>query len=194
MKITHKGKLATQILSVVLCALILIMLAATLCPYFTMTEKYDYYINQDPKTDHFSLTDVMWLRTEKVIEFFREVHEPPLAFPINEYVTNMVLSFIMALGTIAASIWFAANEYRHYPSLGSGIITHVAALACGIFGMMGYFGNAMLGEANPRFAYILLVIQILIILITVVAVARFVVWLLTEIKLAKEKKARLALL
>jgi hypothetical protein len=194
MKITHKGKLATQILSVVLCALTLIMLAATLCPYFTMAEKYDYYTNQDPKTFHFSLTDVMWLRTKDVITFFREVHEPKLAFPINEFVTNMVLSYLLCLGTIATSAWFASNEYKRYPSLASGILTHICGIGAGVFGLMGYFGNAMLTEANPTFAYILPIIQILICVMTVVAIARFVVWLLTERQLAKEKKARLALL
>lgn len=193
MKITHKGKITTQILSVVLCVLVLAMLACTMCPFFTITEVYNPVTKPDPKTDHFSLTDIIWLRTQEVIEYFTDgLH---MSFPINMFVTNIVLSFIFALGTLATTIWHSANEYRRFPSITAGVFTHICGLACGILGVMGLNNNYLLiTYANPKFAFIRQVMLILCIVIAVVALARCVVWTLTEIKLYKEKKARLALL
>ena len=215
MKNTLLGKTLTQSLSVVLCAAILIMIVCTFCPYFTVSEQYVKYVNENPQMKNYSLFEAMWCNVDYsefdddmnrfnpslnnssdfsvyVIRLYFE--EQYANFDFNKYITNMVISFVFAIAALATSIWFAANEYRKFPSLVSGIFAHICAIGCALFSMMGYMNNAMLSLGNPKFMYIRTVIVALIFAILVLAIVRFVVWLLTEIQLAKEKKARLALL
>lgn len=191
MKNALTGKMLTQVLSVVLCAAALILLAATLCPYYTISEPYHFILNPNPTPDHYTLTDVMWLDTQVVTTFFEEQYAN---FDINNYVTNMVLSFIFLLATVATSLWYAFNEYKHYPSMTSAIFTHICGVAAGVFTLLGYLSNDMLDLGVPAFMYVRTIIIIAGAAVLAVAIVRFVVWLLTTIQLGKERAARLALL
>lgn len=192
MKNTLKGKMLTQILSVLLCAVTLILLAATiLCPYFTISEPYHFILNPEPKPDHYTLVDVMWLNTPVITTNFTERFSN---FDINDYVTNMVLSFIFLVATVVTSLWFAYNEYKHYPSMTSAIFTHICGLLAGLFTMLGYLSNAMLDYGVPAFSYVRIVIIACGAVVLLASIARFVIWLLTTIQLNKERAARLALL
>ena len=51
MKNSLKGKMLTQVFSVVLCAFALILLAATLCPYYTIAELPEGYVYAEEKND-----------------------------------------------------------------------------------------------------------------------------------------------
>jgi len=191
MKNTLTGKMLTQVLSVALCAVALILLAATLCPYYTIAEPYHFILNPNPVTDHYTLMDVMWLDTEVITTYFANQYSN---FDINNYVTNMVLSFIFLVATVATSVWFGYNEYKHFPSMASGVFTHISALLAGLFSLLGYLSNDMLDLGVDVFMYVRTVIIIASALVMVLAIARFVIWLLTTIQLSKERAARLALL
>lgn len=189
MKNTLTGKMLTQILSVLLCAVTLIVLAATLCPYYTIAEPYHFILNPNPVTDHYTLVDVMWLDTSVITtEFMGRFAN----FDINAYVTNMVLSFIFLVATVVTSLWFAYNEYKHYPSMTSAIFTHLCGFLAALFTLLGYVNNAMLDYGVAAFSYIRPVIIICGALVMLAAVARFVVWLLTTLQLNKERAERLA--
>ena len=191
MKNTLNGKMLTQVLSVVLCAVALILLAATLCPYYTIAEPYHFILNPNPVADHYTLVDVMWVDTEVITTFFEDQYSN---FDINNYVTNMVLSFIFLLATVVTSLWFAFNEYKHYPSTTSAVFTHICGFLAGVFTMLGYLSNDMLDLGVGAFMYTRTVIIIAGAAVLLLAIARFVVWLLTTIQLGKERAARLALL
>lgn len=191
MKNTLNGKMLTQVFSVILCAVTLMLLAATLCPYYTIAEPYHFILNPNPVADHYTLTDVMWLDTEVITTFFEDQYAN---FDINNYVTNMVLSYIFLLATVVTSVWYAFNEYKHYPSMTSAIFTHICGLLAGVFSILGYLSNDMLDLGIPAFMYVRTVIIIAGAAVLVIAIVRFVIWLLTTIQLAKERAARLALL
>ena len=207
MKNTHLGKTLTQILSVLLCATVVIMIACCFHPYFSIEKPYHFILNPNPKTDYYSLIDVMWCNTQPQddgnmnvstdfsVDIIRNHFEEQYSnFDFNKYITNMVLSFIFALATVATSVWFAFNEYKHYPSMTSGVFSHIAAFGYTLFGMLGYASNDMLSLSVPAFAYVRTLIVIVLAVGLLLTIARFVVWLLTTIQLAKERKARLALL
>ena len=207
MKNTQAGKVITQILSVVLCAVTLIMLCCCFHPYFSITEPYDKFLTPNPKTDYYTLVDTIWCNTKPqedgkmnvVTEFsvrlIRESFEKQFdSFNFNDYVTNIMLNFVFAIATVVTALWFASNEYKRFPSMTSAIFTHICGLACGLFGVMGYMNNAMLGLGVPEFLYIQTIQMILSFVVLAVSVARFVIWLLTTLQLHKERKARLALL
>ena len=189
MKNSLKGKMLTQVFSVVLCAFALILLAATLCPYYTIAEPYHFILNPNPVTDHYTLVDVMWLNTKVITTEFENRFSN---FDINNYVTNMVLSFIFLVATVVTSIWYAYNEYKHYPSMTSGIFTHLCGFLASLFTLLGYVNNAMLDYGVPVFSYIRLVIIICGVLVLLATIVRFVIWLLTTIQLNKELAERLA--
>lgn len=191
MKNTLNGKMLTQVFSVILCAVTLMLLAATLCPYYTIAEPYHFILNPNPVADHYTLTDVMWLDTEVITTFFEDQYAN---FDINNYVTNMVLSYIFLLATVVTSVWYAFNEYKHYPSMTSAIFTHICGLLAGVFSILGYLSNDMLDLGIPAFMYVRTIIIIAGAAVLVIAIVRFVIWLLTTIQLAKERAARLALL
>ena len=207
MKNTHAGKVTTQILSVVLCAVALIMLCCYMHPFFSITDPYDKYVNPNPKTDFYNLVDTIWGNTEKSedgkvpvgdkfsVTIVRKDFEKQYGnFNINDYVTNLVLNFVFAIATVATAIWFAANEFRRFPSMVSAIFCHICGLACGLFGVLGFLNNAMLDHGVPEFMYIRTVLLILSFVTLALTAVRFVIWLLTTIQLHKERKARLALL
>lgn len=191
MKNTQTGKMLTQILSVLLCAVILIMLGCTLCPYYTIAEPYHFILNPNPVTDHYTLVDTMWVNTPIITTNFEDQYKN---FDINDYVTNMVLSFIFALAAVITSIVFAKDEYKKYPSMTSGILMHISAILCAVFSILGYLNNAMLDLGVAAFMYVRVIIIACSFAILALTIARFVIWLLTEIQLHKELKARLALL
>lgn len=189
MKNTLNGKMLTQILSVLLCAVTLIVLAATLCPYYTIAEPYHFILNPNPVTDHYSLVDAMWLDTTVITTYFENQYKN---FDINDYITGMVLSFIFLIAAFATSLWFAFNEYKHYPSMTSAVFAHLTGALAGGFTVFSYLINPMLDMGVPVFMYVRYVIIIFGALILVATIARFVVWLLTTIQLAKERAERLA--
>lgn len=207
MKNTHLGKMLTQILSVILCATVVIMIACCFHPYFSIEKAYHFILNPNPKTDYYTLIDVMWCNTTEQedggmnvstdfsVDIVRKHFEEQYSnFDFNKYITNMVLSFIFSLATVATTIWFAFNEYKHYPSMTSAVFMHISAACYAAFGLMGYISNDMLSLCVPAFAYVRTLIIILIAAGLLIAIARFVIWLLTTIQMAKERKARLALL
>jgi hypothetical protein len=207
MKNTHAGKLITQILSVVLCVVTLIMLCCTFHPYFSITKAYHFILNPNPETDYYTLVDVMWCNTKpqedgkmtvgtdfsvKIIrEYFESLYDQ---FDFNKYVTNIMLNFVFAIATVVTALWFAANEFRRFPSMISAIFAHICGFACGLCGLLGYGDNAMLNLAVPEFLYIKSLMLILSIVALAIVAVRFVIWLLTTLQLRKERKARLALL
>ena len=207
MKNTLAGKVTTQILSVVLCAVAVFMLCCCFHSYFDITKPYHPILNKNPKPAYYNLVDVMWCNTEpvedgkmtvstdfsvKIIrELFQEKYEN---FNFNAYVENIMLNFVFAIASVVTAIWFAANEFRRFPSMASAIFMHVCGLACGVFGLLGYTNNAMLGLGVEKFMYIQTLQMILSIVVLAISIARFVVWLLTTLQLHKERKARLALL
>ena len=207
MKNTHAGKVITQILSVVLCAVTLIMLCCCFHPYFSITEAYDKFLTPNPKTDYYTLVDTIWCNTKPQedgkmtvgtdfsVKIIREYFESKFGnFNFNDYVTNIMLNFVFAVATVVTALWFASNEYKRFPSMVSAIFCHICGLACGLFGVLGYVDNAMLGQGVPEFKYIQTIQMILSFVVLVISIARFVIWLLTAIQLHKERKARLALL
>ena len=192
MKNTLTGKMLTQILSVLLCAAVLIMLGATIiCPYYTISEPYHFILNPNPTPDHYTLTDTMWLNTKIITTEFENRFSN---FDINDYIISMVLSFVFGLGTIVSAIFFAKDEFLKYPSMTSAIFCHITGILCGVFGILGYLNNAMLDYGVPAFMYVRTVILICFFVITALTVIRFIIWLLTTIQLAKERAARLAML
>lgn len=191
MKNAHAGKTVTHILTVLICAVILVMIGCCFSPYYTISEPYHFILNPNPMPDHYSLIDVMWTDTKVVTTYFTEQYSN---FDINDYVINMVLSFIFGVGTVATCVWHIANEMRRFPTLVSGIFTNICSFGWVAFSLMAYLNNAMLDLGVPKFMGIRTTIIILTIAGTVIVAARFVVWLLTEIQVSKERKARLALL
>lgn len=191
MKNTNLGKTICMVLSVVLCALILVMFGCCCSPYYTISEPYHYVLNPNPMPDHYTLMDVMWMDTKVITTYFTDMYSN---FDINDYVTNMVLSFIFGLGTIGTSIWHAANEMRRYPSMTSGVFVCICSVLWGVFSLLAYPMNIMLDMGVPVFMGIRPIIIIISAVGAVLAIARFVIWLLTEIEVAKQRKARLALL
>ena len=191
MKNAHTGKIYCHILTVLLCALVLVMLACTFAPYYTISEPYHFVLNQNPTLDHYSLVDVMWMDTNVVTTFFTEDYP---SFDINYFVTNLVLSFIFALATVVTCVVHLANEMRRFPSMVSGVFTHICGLLWVLFTMMGYLNNAMLDLGVPAFVGIRTVLIAVSIIGAVVYAVRLVIWILTEIKVSQERKSRLALL
>lgn len=191
MKNAHSGKILTHILTVLMCAVILLMIACCFSPYFTISEPYHFILNPNPMPDHYTLIDVMWTNTKVITTFFSNQYAN---FDINDYVINMVLSFIFGVATVGTCVWHIANEMRKYPAMVSGVFTNICGFGWALFSLMAYLNNAMLDLGVPAFMGIRTAIIILSVVGTVVVVVRFVVWLLTEIKVAQERKARLALL
>lgn len=207
MKNTLLGKTTTQILSVLICAAIIIMIACCFNPYFIITEPYNEFLNPNPETDYYSLIDVMWCNTsydegEKInvstnfsVQLIREHFEAEYKnFNFNDYVTSMVLGFLFGLGTVASSIVMGRTEFKRYPGMTSAIISHICGIACGVFTVIGYFDNDMLALGVEKFMFIRWVIVGLGAAILVLSLARTVIWVLTRVQLSKERKARLAAL
>lgn len=191
MKNTNLGKTICMILSVLLCVLVLAMFGLCCAPYYTISEPYHYILNPNPMPSHYSLMDVMWMNTSVINTYFSDMYSN---FEINNYVTNMVLSFIFGLGTIVTSIWHAANEFRRYPSMASGIFVAICSVLWAVFSLLAYPMNVMLDMGVEKFMVIRPFIIIISIVGAVLALIRFVLWLLTEIQVSKQRKARLALL
>ena len=191
MKKAHTGKVVTHIFTILMCAAILVMIGCCFNPYFTISKPYHFILNPNPQLEHYSLIDLMWTDTVAITESFTEMYP---GFDINLYVTNLVLSFVFGIATVLTCVWHFANEFRRFPSLTSGIFTNICAICWAAFSLMGYLNNAMLDAGVEAFMGIRNVIIITVITGTALAAIRFVVWLLTEIQVVKERKARLALL
>lgn len=191
MKNVNLGKTVTHVVGVVVCAIILVTFGCFCSPYFTIVEPYHFVLNPNPTPDHYTLMDVMWLDTKVVTTYFTDMYSN---FDINNYVTNMALAFIFGLGTIATCIWHAANDFRRFPNMVSGIFSQICSVLWALFSLLGYLNNTMLDLGVEKFMGIRTVIIILSVVGAVLVVVRFVFWLLTEIQVAKERKARLALL
>lgn len=191
MKNAHTGKIITHILTILMCAVILVMIGCCFNPYFTVSKPYHFILNPNPVPDHYSLIDLMWTDTVVITEAFEEMYP---GFDINLYVTNLVLSFIFGIATVITCIWHLANELRRFPTMTSGIITNICGICWAAFSLLGYLNNAMLDAGTEAFMGIRTVIIILSAVGAVLVAVRFVVWLLTEIQVVKERKARLALL
>lgn len=188
---THTGKTITHVLTILMCAVIIAMIGCCFNPYFTVAEPYHFILNPNPTPDHYTLIDLMWLETPLITEVFEEQYP---GFDINLYVTNLVLSFIFGIATVITCIWHFANEFRKFPSMTSGIFTNICSICWAIFSLLGYLNNAMLDAGVPEFMGVRTIIIALTIAGTALVAIRFVVWLLTEIQVSKERKARLALL
>lgn len=191
MKNAHSGKIFTHILTVLMCVSVLVMLGCCFAPYYTISEPYHFILNPNPTLDHYSLIDVMWTDTKVVTTYFTEQYP---SFDINYYVINMVLSFIFGVFSVVTCVWHLSNEMRRFPTMVSGIFTNICGFLWAIFTFMGYANNEMLDLGVPAFMGIRTVILIVSAVGAVVIALRFVVWLLTEIMVSKERKARLALL
>lgn len=210
MKNTVTGKTIMQILSVLLCAVIIIMITACFHPYFTISEMYSKFLNPNPGMDHYSMVDVMWCNTDfsdfgednkfnpkrdfstlVIRDNFEKKYEE---FNYNDYVTAPVVGFLMAIATVATALWFARNEFKRYPSTTSAIFCHITGIACGAFTLVGYTDNAMLDLGVPKFMFIRQIIIICGAAVLVLSMIRLVIWILTAIQLRKERKARFALL
>ena len=191
MKNAHSGKIVCHILTVLMAAIVLVMIACCFSPYYTISEPYHFILNPEPVLDHYNLIDVMWTDTKVVTTFFKEDYPN---FDINYYVTNMVLSFIFALATVVTCIVHLANEMRRYPSMVSGVFTHICGLGWVIFTFMGYLNNEMLDMGVPAFMGIRPVLLGVSAVGAVIVLVRLAAWIRTEIMVSKERKARLALL
>ncbi len=191
MKNAHTGKTITHVLTILMCAVILVMIGCCFSPYFTVTKPYHFILNPNPAPEHYTLIDLMWTDTVAITESFESMYP---GFDINLYVTNIVLSFVFGVATVITCLWHFANEFRRFPSLTSGILTNICGICWVAFSLLGYLNNALLDAGAEAFMDTRNVILILIAVGTVLVAVRFVVWLLTEIKVAKDRKARLALL
>lgn len=191
MKNAHSGKILTHILTVAMCVIVLAMLGCTFAPYFTISEPYHFILNPNPTLDHYTLVDVMWSDVQVVTTYFADQYAN---FDINVYVINMVLSFIFGILTVVTCVWNLANEMRRFPSMVSGVFTHICSILWAVFTLLGYTNNDMLDLGVPAFMGIRNVIIIVSVVGAVMAAIRLVVWVLTEIKVSQERKARLALL
>ena len=191
MKNAHTGKIVTHMLTLALLSIVLVMLASCFSPYFTIAEPYHFILNPNPTLDHYSLVDLMWMETKVVTTFFTEQYP---SFDINYYVTNMVLSFIFGLATVVTCLVHLSNEMRRFPSMVSGVFTHICGLLWALFTLLGYVSNEMLDLGIPAFMGIRSTIILLTIVGVVIYLIRLVVWVLTEIMVVKERNARLALL
>ena len=191
MKNTNLGKTICMIMSVLICLLILAMFGCCCSPYYTISEPYHYILNPNPVPSHYSLMDVMWLKTNVITTHFTEMYSN---FEINNYVTNMALSFIFGLAMLATTVWHSANEMRRYPSMTSGVFVAICSVLWALFSLLGYTNNQMLGLGVEKFSGILPVIVIISAVGAVLTLVRLVLWILTEIQVSKQRKARLALL
>lgn len=192
MKNINLGKTITHILGVLLCVTVLLMFGYCCAPYYTIAEPYHFVLNPNPMPDHYTLMDVMWMNTKVITTYFTDMYSN---FNINNYVTNMVLSFIFGVGTVATCIWHAANDFRRFPNMTSGVWCQIFGILFGVFSLMAYPSNVMLDMGVEKFMAVARPALIVLSVVgLVLAVVRFVIWLLTEIQVAKDRKARLALL
>ena len=189
MKNAHSSKIITLILTVMTCAVILLMIACCFAPYYTISEPYHFILNPNPMPDHYSLNDVMWTDTKVITTYFTEDFP---SFDINYFVTNMVLSYILGLLTLVSCGFYIANEMRRFPSFVSGVFTCITSVLWALFSLLAYPSNAMLDLGVPKFMGIRSVIIVICIVGAVLAVVRTVCWIITEIKVSQERKARLA--
>ena len=187
----HNGKVITCILTVLLCAVILLMIGCTLAPYFTISEQYHFVLNKNPKTEHFSLMDVMWTDTVAITEHFTAQYSN---FDINDYAVGMAVSFIFAVLTILFSLSLLSKELRRFPCLVTGIFTNIFGLAWVYFTIPAYTDNVLLDLGRPEFMGIRDTITLLIYIGTALYFVRLIAWIWTEVCVSKERKARLALL
>mgnify|MGYP006967417459 CR=1 FL=1 len=118
------------------------------------------------------------------------------AYPAEENLNDasIILSFVFGVATVITCIWHFANEFRKFPCMTSGVFTNICGILWALFSLLGYLNNAMLDAGVPAFMGVRTVIIALTIAGTVLVVIRFVMWLLTELQVSKERKARLALL
>lgn len=191
MKNTKTGKLITRIFTVLACLLVIAMTVCYFFPYFTITKEANKYLDPNPQPVDYTLIDLLWTNTKVINEHFSKIYGN---FDINNYVTYMVLSFVFGLATVVTSVWHTYNEIKRYPDMTSGVLTNIACVGWGVFSLLAYLQNDLLALGTPAFMGIRPVFTIFAIVATVVAVIRFVIWLLTEIQIAKDRKARLALL
>lgn len=189
MKNAKTSKIIFHVLSFLMCAVILGMLACTFSPYFTITQPYHFILNPDPQPVDYTLVDLIWTETKLIDEHFAANYAD---FNINDYVTNLALSFIFGLGAVVSCIWHFYNNVKRYPAMTSGVVSNLCALCWSLFSLLGYLNNAMLDLGVEAYKGIRTVIIILAFVGTVFAIARFVIWLITEVKAHKEMKARLA--
>ena len=189
MKNAHSSKIISLILTVMTCAVILLMIACCFAPYFTISEPYHFILNPNPMPDHYSLNDVMWTDTKVITTYFKEDFP---SFDINYFVTNMVLSYILGLLTLVSCGFYIANEMRRFPSFVSGVFTCITSVLWALFSLLAYPSNAMLDLGVPKFMGIRSVIIVICIVGAVLAVVRTACWIITEIKVSQERKARLA--
>ena len=191
MKNAHTGKTITHVLTILMCAVIIAMIGCCFNPYFTVAEPYHFILNPNPTPDHYTLIDLMWLETPLITDVFEEQYP---GFDINLYVTNLVLSFVFGVATVITCIWHFANEFRKFPCMTSGVFTNICGILWALFSLLGYLSNALLDAGVPQFMGVRTIIIALSIAGTVIVAIRFVAWLLTEIQVSKERKARLDLL
>lgn len=191
MKNTKTGKLIVRILTALISVAVIASFVCLFFPYFSISEEYHYILRPNPQVLEYNLIDLMWTNTKAITAHFSGIYGN---FDINDFVTLPVLSFLFGLGMIISSIWHTANEVRRYPDMSSGIVTNICCVFWGVFGLLGYLQNQLLSLGVAEYMYIRTVIIIILAVGTVLSIARFVVWLLTEIQIAKDRKARLALL
>lgn len=189
MKNINLGKTFTHLLSVLICATILVSFGCLCAPYYTITEPYHFVLNPTPMPDHYSLMDVIWLETQVITTYFTDMYSN---FNINDYVTCMAVSFLFGVGALYACFHHARNDFRRYPTMTSAIFTHICTICWALFALLAYPSNVMLDMGVEKFMGIRTVIIILSVIGAVLSVARFVIWLLTEIQITKERNERLA--
>ncbi len=187
------SKTVILVLSIFIAALVIGIVAYCTMPYFFVEEVYHAILNKNPGVNVYSFNDLLWTDTKDFIDFYSQKYE----FQINNFVMLAVLNHVFGLCAIISMVIHARGELKRYPNMASGICSGVFSILWGVCGVLGFLPNALFTDtstAKESLFYVRETIWLIAVVGTVLAVARTVLWLTVTIKMAKEKKARLALL
>jgi len=161
-------KLAIKILSVAIILVVFAQLALTTQPFYEL----EFTSMGEIVTEEFSLSDLMWLKTERMTLAFRNIDKTApgynrRTYTLNDFIAPLALAFAIALMVILTSICSQKS-----------IVTHVFGVLYPITGFAAYYGNKILTrETLPGAADVVKWSQILIIVASVLIAIRTVLWI-----------------
>ena len=161
-------KLVIKILSVAIILVVFAQLALTTQPFYEL----DFTSKGKVVTEEFTLSELMWLKTERMTLAFRNIDKTApgynrKTYTLNDFITPLALCFAIALLVILTSICSQKS-----------IVTHILGVLYPITGFAAYFGNKILTrETLPGAANIVQWSQILIIIASALIVIRTILWI-----------------
>lgn len=156
-------KIAIKILSIAIILIVVAQLALTTQTFYEL----EFISKGKPVTEEFSLSDLIWMKTERMTMAFKNLDKGNKHYSINEYVTPLALSFVIALLVVLTSILSQKS-----------IVTHIFGVLYPVCGIMAYFGNKILTRCTlPPAEGVVQWSQILIIAASVLILVRTALWI-----------------